>query len=54
MIKTLIKSVREYKKWAIMTPILVAVEVVIDVIIPLLMAELIDKGIYRRKYERNL
>lgn len=42
MIKTLIKSIREYKKWTIMTPILVAVEVVMDVIIPLLMAELID------------
>lgn len=46
MLKTLGKSVREYKKTALVTPVLVAIEVVLEVIIPLLMAELIDKGIY--------
>ena len=46
MIKTLGKSVREYKKSALITPIFVTVEVVLEVIIPLLMADLIDKGIY--------
>ena len=46
MFKTLGKSVREYKKPALITPILVAVEVILEVIIPLLMADLIDKGIY--------
>ncbi len=46
MIKELAKSVREYKKPAIMTPLLVALEVIMEVIIPLLMADLIDKGIY--------
>ncbi len=46
MIKELAKSVREYKKPAIMTPLLVTLEVIMEVIIPLLMADLIDKGIY--------
>ncbi len=46
MFKTLGKSVREYKKYAIITPIFVTVEVVLEILIPLLMANLIDKGIY--------
>ncbi len=46
MIKTLGKSVREYKRPALVTPMLVTLEVIMEVIIPLLMANLIDKGIY--------
>ena len=46
MIKRLAKSIREYKKESILTPVLVALEVVMEVIIPLLMAKLIDDGIY--------
>ncbi len=46
MLKTLGKSVREYKKSALITPVFVTAEVVLEVIIPLLMADLIDKGIY--------
>lgn len=46
MLKTLGKSVREYKKPAFITPVLVTVEVILEVIIPLLMANLIDDGIY--------
>ncbi len=46
MIKELSKSVREYKKPAIITPLLVTLEVIMEVVIPLLMANLIDKGIY--------
>lgn len=46
MIKTLGKSVREYKKPALLTPLLVTLEVIMEVVIPLLMANLIDKGIY--------
>lgn len=45
MIKTLAKSIRQYKKESIMTPILVTGEVVLEIIIPLLMADLIDYGI---------
>lgn len=46
MIKILMKSIREYKNPSILTPILVAFEVVMDVLIPFLMAKLIDEGIY--------
>ena len=46
MIKKLMESIREYKKDTILTPIFVSLEVVMEVIIPFLMAELIDKGIY--------
>ena len=46
MIKKLIKSIREYKKDTILTPIFVSLEVILEVLIPLLMADLIDKGVY--------
>ncbi len=46
MIKKLAKSIREYKKESILTPIFVSLEVVMEVIIPLLMANLIDKVMY--------
>jgi ATP-binding cassette subfamily B protein len=45
MIKTLLKSVREYKRDSILSPVFVTLEVVMEVIIPYLMAELIDYGI---------
>ncbi len=45
MIKRLAKCVREYKKDAILTPTFVVGEVIMEVFIPLLMAELIDNGI---------
>ncbi|MCI6812215.1 MAG: ABC transporter ATP-binding protein [Lachnospiraceae bacterium] len=43
MIKTLAKSVREYKKDSIKTPIYVTVEVVLECLLPLIMASLIDE-----------
>lgn len=46
MIKKLMKSIREYKKETILTPIFVALEVILEVLIPLIMANLIDDGIY--------
>ena len=46
MIKKLAKSIREYKLSSILTPIFVAVEVILEVLIPLLMADLVDKGVY--------
>ena len=49
MIKKLMKSIREYKKDSILTPICVAVEVILETIIPLLMANLIDDGVYDGK-----
>lgn len=45
MIKRLAKSVREYKKNAILSPVYVILEVVMEVIIPIIMAKLIDNGI---------
>ena len=45
MIKKLMGSIRQYKKASILAPVLVLVEVAMEIIIPLVMAELIDKGI---------
>ena len=45
MVKKLAAHVREYKKQAILTPILVMGEVILEILIPLIMAELRDKGI---------
>lgn len=48
MIKKLLKSVREYKKSSILSPIMVSLEVVMEVIIPIIMAMLIDYGIEKQ------
>ncbi len=45
MIKKLLGSVREFKRATILAPVCVSLEVVMDVVIPLLMATLIDNGI---------
>lgn len=45
MIKTLIKSVRQYKKETILASGFVFLEVIMEVLIPFYMASLIDKGI---------
>ena len=45
MIKKLLKSVREFKRQTILTPIMMSLEVVMEVIIPIIMAKLIDDGI---------
>ena len=45
MIRQLFKSVREYKKDVILTPIFVICEVALEVLIPFIMANLIDFGI---------
>lgn len=42
MIKTLSKSIREYKKASILTPVLVALEVIMECILPFLMSLLLD------------
>jgi len=41
--KTLLKSLRSYKKQSLLAPLLVSIEVVLEVIIPLLMAQMIDQ-----------
>ncbi|WP_040214569.1 ABC transporter ATP-binding protein [Clostridium polynesiense] len=45
MVKRLARCIRQYKKDSILTPVFVSLEVVMEVIIPLLMANLIDYGI---------
>ena len=45
MIKTLARSIREYKKNSILTPLFVMLEVLFEVMIPFIMARLIDQGI---------
>jgi len=45
MIRRLAKCVREYKIFAILSPIMVVGEVILSVLIPLYMADLIDKGV---------
>lgn len=45
MIKTLLKQVKEYKKVSLLTPLFTALEVLMEVLIPFIMASIIDKGI---------
>lgn len=45
MIKKILGSVREYKKDSILTSVLVTLEVITEVLIPFLMAKLIDFGV---------
>ena len=45
MNKTLFKSIREYKKQSLLAPFLVILEVLMEVLIPLEMAKIIDAGI---------
>ena len=45
MVKTLLKQVGEYKKDSLLTPLFTALEVLMEVMIPFIMASIIDKGI---------
>ena len=45
MIKKILKSVREYKLGSILTVIFISLEVILDVLIPILMTKIIDDGI---------
>ncbi len=45
MIKTLMSQVKQYKKDSILCPIFVILEVIMEVIIPFLMASIIDQGV---------
>ena len=50
MIKTLAKSIREYKKYAILTPIFMIFEVGFEILIPYLLSILIDQGITNKDF----
>ena len=54
MLKKLAKSIREYKKETILTPLSVAVEVVLEVIVPYFMALLIDEGINKSSMDSTV
>ncbi len=45
MVKTLLKNVKEYTAAAVATPLFMLVEVAMEMVIPLLMASMIDKGV---------
>jgi ATP-binding cassette subfamily B protein len=45
VLRTLFKSLREYKKPSLLAPAFVAVEGILEIVIPTLMASLIDEGI---------
>ena len=45
MLKTLLKEVKEYKRASIATPIYMILEVLMETLIPFLMASIIDKGV---------
>ena len=47
MLKTLLKSVRQYKKETLLSPLCVIAEVFIEMYIPYIMGMLIDNGIYK-------
>ena len=48
MIKTLAKSIREYKLPSILTLIFIMGEVIIEVIIPFITADLVNKPLLKR------
>ena len=45
MLKTLFAQVKQYKKVSVITPIITALEVVMELLIPMVMASIIDDGI---------
>ena len=45
MVKTILSQVKEYKRVSILTPVCMLGEVIMEMIIPLLMASIIDKGV---------
>ena len=45
ILKTLLAQVKQYKKDAILTPIFMLMEVAMEMLIPLLMASIIDNGV---------
>ena len=48
MVKTLFKQIKQYKKDSLLTIFFVVVEVILEILIPLFMAHIIDDGISNR------
>ncbi len=51
MIKKLVRSIREYKKPSILTPVFVVFEVLLEILIPIIMAVMIDQGIAQKNMD---
>ena len=47
-VKTILRQLGEYKRASILTPLLTMLEVVMDTLIPFVIARLIDQGIQAR------
>ena len=45
MLKTLSAQIKEYKKPSILAPFFIVCEVIVELLIPFLMASIIDKGV---------
>lgn len=45
MVKTILNNLHEYKKDSILTPVFMILEVIMEMVIPLMMASIVDKGI---------
>ena len=45
MIRKITQHVKQYKKASLLTPLFAALEVVMEVLIPFVMASIVDKGI---------
>ena len=54
MLKTLGAQVKEYKKASIATPVFMILEVIMEMIIPLMMASIIDDGVEAGKSSSHL
>ena len=51
MIKNILSHLEEYKKYAILSPIFVVIEVIMDIALPYLMSLIIDRGITAKSKE---
>lgn len=45
MVKTLLAHVKEYKKVSLLTPVMMILEVIVEMFIPYVMASMVDKGV---------
>ena len=45
MLKTLAKQIKEFKKDSILTPVFMILEVIMEMIIPLMMSSIVDNGV---------
>ena len=51
MVKRLLQETKEYTLSAILTPVFMILEVAMEMVIPLLIADLVDKGVLKKNEE---